>query len=89
MQALTANDARTFYWMPRPTVGSGEVDFVYQTGRAEVVPVEVRSGRNVRARSLRKLVEEGRSPRAYRLSEQNFSCSVVDGTDCVLAGLPQ
>ena len=88
MQALAANDVRTFYWMPKPTVGSGEVDFVYQTGRAEVVPVEVKSGRNVRARSLRKLVEEGRSPRAYRLSEQNFSSSVVDGTDCVLAGLP-
>ena len=88
MQALAANDVRTFYWMPKPTVGSGEVDFVYQTGRAEVVPVEVKSGRNVRARSLRKLVEEGRSPRAYRLSEQNFSRSVVDGTDCVLAGLP-
>ena len=88
MQALVANGIETFYWMPKPTVGSGEVDFVYQTGRAEVVPVEVKSGRNVRARSLRKLVEDGRAPRAYRLSEQNFSGSTIEGTDCMLAGLP-
>ena len=88
MQALTANGVETFYWMPKPTVGSGEVDFVYQTGRAEVVPVEVKSGRNVRARSLRRLVEEGRAPRVYRLSEQNFSESVIERTGCTLAGLP-
>ena len=88
MQALVANGIETFYWMPKPTVGSGEVDFVYQTGRAEVVPVEVKSGRNVRARSLRKLVEEGHAPRAYRLSEQNFSESTIEGTGCTLAGLP-
>ena len=43
---------------------------------------------NVQARSLRKLVEEGRAPRAYRLSEQNFSGSVIEGTGCMLAGLP-
>lgn len=61
---------------------------IYQRGRAEVVPVEVKSGRNVRARSLRKLVEEGHAPRAYRLSEQNFSESTIEGTGCTLAGLP-
>ena len=88
MQALAANEVDTFYWMPKPTVGSGEVDFVYQTRHAEVIPVEVKSGRNVRARSLRRLVEEGRTPRAYRLSEQNFSKSVIGGTGCTLAGLP-
>lgn len=88
MQALRANDVATYYWMPRPTVGAGEVDFVYQTRDARVVPVEVKSGRNVRARSLKRLVEEGRTERAYRLSEQNFSRAIIDETDCVLAGLP-
>lgn len=87
-QALAANDLRTFYWMPGPTVGRGEVDFVLQTERAEVVPLEVKSGRNVRAKSLAKLVEVGRSPFAYRLSELNFSRSVVPGTQCELRGLP-
>ena len=43
LQALTANEVDTFYWMPKPTVGSGEVDFIYQTKRAEVIPVEVKS----------------------------------------------
>ncbi|MDO4807755.1 MAG: AAA family ATPase [Coriobacteriales bacterium] len=88
MQALCANGIDTYYWMPQPSVGRGEVDFVYQTNRAQIVPVEVKSGRNVRAKSLAKLVREGRSTVAYRLSEQNFSRSVVQGTDCTLAGLP-
>lgn len=87
-QALVANDLRIFYWMPEPTVGKGEVDFVLQTDRAEVIPVEVKSGRNVRARSLRKLIEMGHSPAAYRLSELNFARSVVPGTNCELRELP-
>ena len=88
LRALTANEVDTFYWMPKPTVGSGEVDFIYQTKRAEVIPVEVKSGRNVRARSMKRLVEDGRSPRAYRLSESNFSKSVIEGTGCTLAVMP-
>ena len=87
-QALAANDLLTFYWMPEPTVGKGEVDFVLQTSLAQVVPVEVKSGRNVSAKSLRRLVEQGRSPYAYRLSELNFSSSVVPGAACELRGLP-
>lgn len=87
-QALAANDLRTFYWMPGPTVGKGEVDFVLQTNRAQVVPVEVKSDRNVRARSLAKLVEMGHAPCAYRLSELNFSQSVVSGTEFELRALP-
>ncbi len=31
MQALTANNVRTFYWMPSDKVGNGEIDFVFQT----------------------------------------------------------
>lgn len=87
-QALAANDLRTFYWMPGPTVGRGEVDFLLQTAHAEVVPVEVKSGRNVRAKSLAKLVEMGRAPYAYRLSELNFARSMVPGTDCELRSVP-
>lgn len=75
MQQLHAAGHKTFYWMPDEDSSRGEVDFVYQDERARVIPIEVKSGRNVRARSLRKLMSQGRSPYCVRLSEQNFSSS--------------
>ena len=78
MQALRANGVRTFYWMPEDSGVRGEVDFVYQTRSAEVVPVEVKSSRNVRARSLHRLMDEGDSPYAIRLSSQEFGRTTDD-----------
>lgn len=86
MQALASRNLPTFYWMPSDKVGQGEVDFVLQTSRAEVLPIEVKSGRNVRARSLQRLMRESRSPYAVRLSEENFSRSVGDAGE--LRALP-
>lgn len=87
MQSLRANDVQTFYWMPDEEGARGEVDFVFQTSRAEVIPVEVKSGRNVRARSLRRLMSEGQSPYAIRLSEQNFGRTQL-GDGAELRSLP-
>ena len=84
---LKANDLKTFYWMPDEGSGRGEVDFVLQTRSAEVIPIEVKSARNVSAKSLRKLMCEGSSPYAIRLSEQQFGRSAgEDGTE--LRSLP-
>ena len=58
---------------------AGEVDFVFQTRSAEVIPIEVKSARNVSAKSLRKLMREGHSPYAIRLSEQQFGKSEGEG----------
>lgn len=88
MQALTANNVRTFYWMPSDKVGNGEIDFVFQTRLAQVIPVEVKSARNVKARSLRKFMEEGRSPYAIRLSEANFGVEPIADTGTTLRSLP-
>lgn len=88
MQALTANDVQTFYWMPNEKVGNGEVDFVFQNRFAEVVPVEVKSSRNVRAKSLHRFMVEGRSPFAIRLSELNFGIEPIAGTKAVLRSFP-
>lgn len=79
MQQLAASGVRTFYWMLQEGSSRGEVDFVFQNDAAEVVPVEVKSSRNVRARSLAKLMREGGSPYAVRLSELNFSRGEADG----------
>lgn len=79
MQSLKANGLKTFYWMPDENSGRGEVDFVFQTRSAEVIPIEVKSARNVSAKSLRKLMREGHSPYAIRLSEQQFGKSEGEG----------
>lgn len=88
MQTLRANGLCTFYWMPTEKVGKGEVDFVFQDHLARVVPVEVKSGRNVRAASLELLMREGRSERAYVLSENDFGWSVNEATGCRVMRLP-
>lgn len=87
MQSLTANGLSTFYWMPEGSGAQGEVDFVLQNGRAEVVPVEVKSARNVRSKSLMKLMAEGRSPYAIRLSENDFAKTIMD-TGKLLRSVP-
>ena len=76
MQALRSNEVRSFYWMPEGSGMRGEVEFLLQTKSAEVVPVEVKSGRNVSAKSLR--MSAGRSPYAIRLSEKEFGKTVDD-----------
>lgn len=88
MQSLRANGIRTYYWMPSDKVGNGEIDFVFQDRQARVVPVEVKSARNVKAKSLRKFMAEGRAEVAYRLSEGNFGCEPIEGTDAMLKSLP-
>ena len=77
-----------FYWMPETNASRGEIDFVVQTERAEVVPIEVKSGRNIAAKSLKRFIGEAGSPYAIRLSEQQFSVTPVEGSSCVLRGVP-
>ncbi|MBT1162286.1 ATP-binding protein [Bifidobacterium sp. SO1] len=87
MQSLKAAGLHTFYWTPAGN-GQGELDFVFQNRQAQVIPVEIKSARNVTAKSLRRFVEEGHSPRAYRLSERDFGIDTVAGTDVPLISLP-
>ena len=74
MQALRSNNLQTYYWTP-PSAWSatGELDFLLQTPRLEVVPVEVKSARNVRAKTLATFMEKSNAPFAYLLSENDFS----------------
>ena len=88
MQALSAAGLSTYYWMPSEKVGQGEVDFVFQDRAMRVVPVEVKSGRNVKAKSLAKLIREGRSNRAYLLSENDFSKSPSGVDGCEIRKIP-
>ena len=44
----------------------------------EIVPVEVKSARNVRAKTLNSLLDKTRAPHAYILSENDFASSTTD-----------
>ena len=71
MQSLVANGVRPFYWTPG-TSSSGEVEFVVQTRRGAIVPIEVKSGSNVRSRSLNAYRKKCGTAVAVRISEKNF-----------------
>ncbi len=88
MQALTAQDLKTYYWMPTDKVGQGEIDFVFQDPSAKIIPVEVKSGRNVKAKTFQKFLRDGHATKAYRLSEANFGIEPVSGTKAILHCLP-
>lgn len=76
MQALASNDLQTYYWTPPSSWHTtGELDFLLQTNRAEVIPLEVKSARNVRAKTLATFMERSSAPYAYLLSENDFACS--------------
>ncbi len=68
-QALKANGHELYYWTSDSPVA--EVDFVIQTG-GTVIPIEVKSGDHVRARSLKHFQKQFEPKRIYRLSEKNF-----------------
>lgn len=73
MQALASHDARTYYWVPPTSWHThGELDFLLQTNRAEVIPIEVKSSRNIRARTLARFMDKAHAPYAYVLSENDF-----------------
>lgn len=73
MQAFTSNNLQTFYWMPPNSwSGKGELDFLLQDDQMRVIPVEVKSARNVRARTLETFMEKAHSPYAVVLSDRNF-----------------
>jgi hypothetical protein len=71
MQQLVARSVETFYWTPGAT-SSNEVEFAVQDRRGRVVPIEVKSGQNVRAASLARSMEKSGAPCGIRLSTRNF-----------------
>jgi predicted AAA+ superfamily ATPase len=69
MQALSAKMVEPYYWESK---GTAEIDFLIQDARGAAVPVEVKSGTNIRSRSLRVFVDKYDPPYAIRLSPKQF-----------------
>lgn len=70
MQALAANGHETFYWTPGNA--TGEVEFIISTPEGAVLPIEVKSGTNVRSVSLRNYMKRSDCPLAIRVSGRQF-----------------
>lgn len=77
-QALRTNGYDLYYWTSDSP--AAEVGFVIQQ-RGHVIPIEVKSGEHVRAKSLQHYMKMYAPERAIRLSEKNFG---VDGSLCAV-----
>lgn len=69
MQALVVNGFEPYYW---ESAGKAELDFVVQDAQGNIVPVEVKSAANVRARSLSVFVSRCSPAYSIRISAKNF-----------------
>lgn len=67
-QALTANGIALRYWKNGNT---GEVDFIIQNS-LEVIPIEVKKGRKVKALSMNDFKKKYDCSVGYRISSKNF-----------------
>ncbi len=67
--ALTTNGYTPFYWESQ---GKAEVDFVIQDKDGNIIPVEVKSSDNVKAKSLAQFVGRYNPPYSIRISAKNF-----------------
>ena len=70
MQQLKANGVRTYYWTPGDA--SGEIEFLTSTSRGDLLPIEVKSGENVRSRSLKSFMAKTSCPLGLRVSAREF-----------------
>ena len=67
-QALFSNSLGLYYWT---SSGSAEIDFLIDTDDG-VIPIEVKSGDNIRSQSLEMFMKKYKSKYAIRLSSRNF-----------------
>lgn len=65
---LTANEYNTYYW---ESERGAEIDFVIQRD-GQLIPIEVKSADNTRAKSLRVYMETYKPAYAIKLSTKNF-----------------
>lgn len=65
---LSINGFRTYYWMSER---GAEIDFVIQRG-GQIIPIEVKSADNTRAKSLKVYMDSYHPAYAIKLSAKNF-----------------
>jgi predicted AAA+ superfamily ATPase len=69
MQHLRANNIKPYYWK---SPGKAKVEFVIDAGKDGIIPLEVKSGDNVRSFSLQAYRDKYHPSYAVRFSTKNF-----------------
>lgn len=67
--SLQSNGYTPYYW---ESEGKAEVDFIIQNKQGEIIPVEVKSSENVRARSLANYIARYKPSKAFKITAKNF-----------------
>ena len=65
---LSMNGYRTYYW---ESARGAEIDFIIQRN-GQLIPIEVKSADNTRAKSLKVYMDTYKPPYAIKLSAKNF-----------------
>ncbi|HBD06262.1 MAG TPA: ATPase [Firmicutes bacterium] len=65
---LTTNNLPSFYWTNK---NSAEIDFITRIGE-DIIPIEVKSGENTRAKSLSIYIQQFKPKYAIKISAKNF-----------------
>jgi predicted AAA+ superfamily ATPase len=69
-QELLLRGIRPYYWTNQSS--TSEIDFLIENADYGVMPIEAKSGTNLRAKSLNFFIEKYRPKRAFRLSVADF-----------------
>ena len=69
MQALVTNGFTPYYWS---SPGKAELDFVFQDRQGNIIPLEVKSAENVKAKRLKLFMSLYKPPYGIRVSAKNF-----------------
>ena len=88
LQELIAAGREPFYWSNER--GKSDVDFIIQT-ETGILPIEVKSGINLKAKSLKFYIEKYRPQKAVRTSPADYKVNEIrsdDGSVTVLADVP-
>jgi predicted AAA+ superfamily ATPase len=67
--ALTTNGYEPYYW---ESEGKAEVDFIIQNKQGQIIPIEVKSSENVKAKSLSLFLKLYQPEFGYKVSTKNF-----------------
>ena len=68
-QQLVAAGIKPYYW---GVASKSEVEFVFETRDGRVIPVEVKSGKNVGAKSVRSFADKYEVPYVVKVTAKNF-----------------
>ena len=88
LQELVADGREPFYWSNER--GQSDVDFIIQT-KSGILPIEVKSGINLKAKSLKFYIEKYRPKKAVRTSLADFKVNEIcleDGSKTQLSDVP-